>query len=274
MIGCAGSERAATKTPAAAVEDAPKPAEPATVTLTPDVERSLKIRMAVVERREVPRAGTFAGEIVVPAGGASPVTAPVSGTLMVAPGRSPPVSGATVRRGESLVSIRPRPSGRDIIRAAQARTKLPTRDDSASAIVIRSPRDGVVRDARIADGLQVTGGAVLLEVVSVDVLWVRVPIYVSDATTIDRERPASVHGLPAVQGEGGPTRIVSPIIVPPPAEPPTASENYFYELRNGDGAFRPGQKVGVTLQLLGQPGPSAVVPWSAIVHDVKGETWV
>src|SRR5688572_25120000 len=37
MLGCSGSERAATKTPAATVEDAPEPAEPGTVTLTPDV---------------------------------------------------------------------------------------------------------------------------------------------------------------------------------------------------------------------------------------------
>ena len=47
----------------------------------------------------------------------------------------------------------------------------------------------------------------------------------------------------------------------------------FYEVANRDGALRLGQKVGVTIPVRGEE-ESLVVPWSAVVHDVQGGTWV
>ncbi len=47
----------------------------------------------------------------------------------------------------------------------------------------------------------------------------------------------------------------------------------FYELANEGGAFRFGQKVGVSIPLRDSED-SLVVPWSAVTHDVNGGTWV
>jgi multidrug efflux pump subunit AcrA (membrane-fusion protein) len=47
----------------------------------------------------------------------------------------------------------------------------------------------------------------------------------------------------------------------------------FYQVDNHDGAFRPGQRVGVTLPLSGEEA-SLVVPRSALVRDAHGGSWV
>ncbi len=53
------------------------------------------------------------------------------------------------------------------------------------------------------------------------------------------------------------------------------SIDLYYRLDNRAGRIRPGQKVAVTLELRGPAsGQSLVVPWSAVVHDIHGGTWV
>ena len=44
-------------------------------------------------------------------------------------------------------------------------------------------------------------------------------------------------------------------------------------MRNAGGRLRPGQRVSVTLSLTGADQQN-VVPWSAVLHDVHGGTWV
>ena len=60
---------------------------------------------------------------------------------------------------------------------------------------------------------------------------------------------------------------------PPSANPLAATVDAFYELPNADGKLTPGQRLGVTIPLA-DARESLTVPWTAVVFDVQGGTWV
>ena len=67
--------------------------------------------------------------------------------------------------------------------------------------------------------------------------------------------------------------MAKPLDGPRTADPLNTSVDIFYELSNSDGQFRLGQKVSVTLPFK-QDQKSLVIPFSAIVYDIQGGTWV
>ena len=60
---------------------------------------------------------------------------------------------------------------------------------------------------------------------------------------------------------------------PPSANPLAASVDLFYQLDNHNDPLRPGERVAVELPLVTEQR-SLVVPWSAVIFDVNGGTWV
>ncbi|MBI5801393.1 MAG: efflux RND transporter periplasmic adaptor subunit [Verrucomicrobia bacterium] len=95
--------------------DAPKAASPAkvwtliketdlnTVTLTPQAEKRLGVVTVAVERKSVPRTRSFGGEVMVRAGNALIVTAPIAATVS----GSLPQPGTLVKRGQALFKLIP-----------------------------------------------------------------------------------------------------------------------------------------------------------------------
>ncbi len=136
---------------------------------------------------------------------------------------------------------------------------------------IAAPIAGMVLRVHASAGLQVTAGAPLVELADLGRLWVRVPVYVGDLGSIDGSKDARIAGPGAPPGAEG--KGARPVAAPPSAHPGDAAADLFYEVDNADGALRPGQKVGALLPL--KSGEEAlVVPWSAVVHDPHGGTWV
>ncbi|MEJ7811103.1 MAG: HlyD family efflux transporter periplasmic adaptor subunit, partial [Gemmatimonadaceae bacterium] len=120
-----------------------------------------------------------------------------------------------------------------------------------TSLVIASPGAGVIRTLSAAAGQSVAAGAPLAEIVRLDRLWVRVPLYAGDASRITRGAAATVHGL---GGAGsGPVLRALPVAAPPSADAAAASVDLFYEVRGGS-ALRPGERVGVTLPIAGAAG--------------------
>jgi cobalt-zinc-cadmium efflux system membrane fusion protein len=138
------------------------------------------------------------------------------------------------------------------------------------ALVLRAPHDGVLRQVLVSDGQTVAAGAPLFEVTAVADLWVRVPVYAGDLATVDRTTPASVRGL---SGAAGGARVATPVEGPPTSDPVAITCDVFYTLPNADGALRPGERVAVALPLR-DTAEAIVVPWSAVVFDVDGGSWV
>jgi hypothetical protein len=117
----------------------------------------------------------------------------------------------------------------------------------------------------------VSEGVKLLSLEGLDPIWVRVPVYAGDLRDIEASAGAQVQGVGDPPGSPGrPARMVTG---PPSADAAAATVDLFFQATNRDGGLRAGQRVGVVLRLrereLGE-----VVPWSAVVRDMDGGTWI
>jgi multidrug efflux pump subunit AcrA (membrane-fusion protein) len=52
-----------------------------------------------------------------------------------------------------------------------------------------------------------------------------------------------------------------------------SSVDLYFELRNPESLLRPGHRVTVSLPML-DSAEGLVVPWSAVLYDINGGTWV
>lgn len=136
---------------------------------------------------------------------------------------------------------------------------------------ITSPTDGILRNLTATRGQMVTTGTPLFEVVNLDTVWIRVPVYVGQLADIDSTAPAVVGKLGADRAVR--TRDATPITAPPTANALASTVDLYYELSNPDGSLHPGERVGVTIPLAAE-AERLVVPWAAILHDHHGTEWV
>jgi len=139
------------------------------------------------------------------------------------------------------------------------------------AVTLTAPQDGLIQKVFVSPGQTVSAGAALFEVVNLDTIWIRVPVYVGDLSLIDRRQTARIHAINGMPGAK--TRAARPINAPPTANPLNDTADLYFELANTDGSLHPGQKLGVTLSE-NAVAKSLVVPWSAVLHDIHGGTWV
>lgn len=142
---------------------------------------------------------------------------------------------------------------------------------TAAPIAIESPEDGILRAVSALPGQTVPSGAPLFEVIDISTAWVRVPLPVGDIDVVSRSEPALVGQLSAPPGSRLTT--AKPVVAPPSANPLAATVDVFYELANGTAKLFPGQRLGVTIPLA-NAAESLSVPWSALVFDIHGGTWL
>jgi RND family efflux transporter MFP subunit len=143
--------------------------------------------------------------------------------------------------------------------------------NAAGAIRLTSPRAGVLRALYANAGQTVAANAPLFDVVGLDTVWLRVPVFAGDLDAIDRRAPVEVASLGATAGAGG--RTATPIAAPPTADLATAGVDLFYRLANADASLRPGQRVSVRVPLAAG-AEHLVVPRGAVLFDALGGSWV
>ena len=326
---CGGKKGSDVKAAAPAkVANAVKETDLTTLTLTPEAVARLGLETAKAEVRAVPRVLRIGGEIIARPGSKVVGAAPSAGVVLAPKGRSLPLPGTRVARGQAILRLLPLPADKDltgarndldvkqaqfdaasakakraeelikdkatsekaveearaeqaaaeaVLKAARARWQLlsagPTdaAAEDLSTLTLVSPVEGVIERLEVASGQTVPAGTILFEAASLAPVWVRVPVYVGDAASVDSKAPAmiEVFGTPA----GAAAVEAPPVQGPPLSDSGSASSDLYYELLNRDGAFRIGQKVGATLALRGT-ADGLVVPWSAVVFDMHGGAWV
>ena len=142
---------------------------------------------------------------------------------------------------------------------------------SLSTLVLNSPVDGILQRLLVSPGQTVAASTGLFEVVGLNTVWVRVPVYAGDLDDVDVRKPATVRLLGR---EGSPRTFSAKAVAGPPlSDPASASSDLYYELGNGERLFRVGQKVVVSI-IKKAAENTLVIPWSAILYDVNGGTWV
>jgi len=110
-------------------------------------------------------------------------------------------------------------------------------------------------------------------------VWVRVLLTESDLNQVDRGQPALVlslddeddgededDGLEA-EADDGPD-------VDDAEDDDSAEAALYYLVDNSGNRLVPGQRVFIELALSGSGTSQKIVPYAAVIYDVKGETWV
>ncbi|MDC0669442.1 efflux RND transporter periplasmic adaptor subunit [Nannocystis radixulma] len=153
--------------------------------------------------------------------------------------------------------------------AATARLRMIDRAPLASdvATTLRAPMAAIVRQVLVAEEQAVAGGTPLLELVTTDPPWVRVPAGAAELGIVD-ETSAEVTPLAGRAAPVTATRVAGP----PLADPLAGTVDLYFAL-SAAGEFRLGERVGVALATR-REAESLVVPRSAIVHDLHGGAWV
>jgi RND family efflux transporter MFP subunit len=163
------------------------------------------------------------------------------------------------------------------LRAAEERFNVIKKlalDPNASdqtTLTFNAPVKGVLQNLHAQVGQPVPAGAILFDVVELDPIWVRVPVYVGHLEQLATDQPAGVGSL--ADPPGVRVRQARPVPAPPSGDPLAATVFLFYEVDNHERTLRPGQRVGVTLPLRGDEN-SLAVPRSALIRDALGGTWV
>jgi len=138
-------------------------------------------------------------------------------------------------------------------------------------VQIVAPERGIVRTLSATRGQTVTTGTPLFEVVNLDTVWIRVPVYVGQLDQIVTTADAKIGDLKG--GSEADLQTAKPIAAPPSADPLSSTVDLYYELSNRKGTLHPGERIGVTLPLKGD-SESLVVPTAAVLRDIHGTAWV
>ena len=144
--------------------------------------------------------------------------------------------------------------------------------DRMSTLNLQAPISGIIQQVYSTPSQVLANAAPIVDIVSLNPIWVRVPLYAGDETKINRYVPASIRGLSDFAGSS-PSVIAKPVQGPQTSDPLATSINVFYEINNANGDFRPGQKVSVTLPYKGVQS-ALVIPYSAVLYDIYGGTWI
>lgn len=108
------------------------------------------------------------------------------------------------------------------------------------------------------------------EAMPIGAVWVRVPLIEGDLNKIDRNQPALI--LPLVGDDQSPG-LTARVVTQPPVE---AEPALYYAVSSAGHGLTPGQSVRVELTLTngGNGTLRMIVPYSSIIYDVQGQTWV
>lgn len=151
---------------------------------------------------------------------------------------------------------------------ARARTTDATPLLADVAMTVRAPEDGIVRALTVTNGQTVAASAPLLEIVAVETLMVRAPVYAGDLSRLDEATLAHVRALGRAE-----LRIEASLVAGPPTADPLATTVDRWLALQGDGGFAPGERVLVELPLR-DTETLRTVPAASVVVDAQGASWV
>lgn len=135
---------------------------------------------------------------------------------------------------------------------------------------LEAPIDGIVRDVQALPGQPVAPGAPILELIDLDRLWARVSVPIDELGAVRRGSARL-----ALDSDSKPDAWVdvTSVPAPPTAAAASASVDLYFAIDNKSSALSPGMRAVAALPIVGE-SDSLVVPWSSVVHDPGGSSWV
>ncbi len=144
-------------------------------------------------------------------------------------------------------------------------------EGEASELPMTTPIGGIVNRIEVSEGQTIASGAVLFEIVNLDELWIRVPVFVDLIADIQTHEPAKLVSLSGAAIKQSIDAL--PVAAPPTADAITSSADLYYAIDNRELGLRPGQRIGVELAT-GITENSLIVPAGSILYDIYGNAWV
>lgn len=253
---------------------APSASTPATVTretdlviltLKPEAEQRLRLKVVPVERRAVPAMRLFAGEIVRP---------------LAREGGVAPLLGGTLDELLRLADLQLQADNRVLQAQVQVEVAKITFDRAEKMLKAQAGSARAVDESRATLGmaevtLQTANaqreilGAPVGKVANGDRAWVRVAIYSGEVALLDAKADASIRAL----NDAGAGRKARPAAGPPTANAALNTVDRYYELP-ADTTLRAGERVAVEIPTRDSTAEHLVLPFSAVLHDIHGGQWV
>jgi hypothetical protein len=254
---------------------APVPGAPATVTkesdlvivrLSPEAEQRLRLKVVPIEKRAVPVARLFAGEVVVPLGKDG--------------GAAAPVLGGTLEEVLRLAELQTAADGRVLQAQVQVEAAKVALDRAEKVLKAEAGSVRAVDEARVALALAEAAlataraqreilGAPVTRTSGPRRAWVRVAIYSGEVARLDAKASATVRALTTTAAG----QTAKPVSGPATANAAAHTVDWYYELPQ-DRHLRAGERIAVEVLTRDSEAESLVVPFAAVLHDIHGGQWV
>lgn len=258
---CGQGAKDAAAPPPAKTEAVAHEAELLKLTLAPQAQQRLGIATVRVATGATSQVRETSGEVVAPNVAGGVPTGSLSNIAQI--GTSQAVADGEVDRTRAQLRLAQTALNRAAELVREEAGSVRGRDEAAAALATAQAQYRAALEQR-----RLLGPAVA-SLGNQPTLWVRVPVFGTDVTTVVRGANAMVQPL----GLDGAPRGARPVQAPPSANAVAGTVDLYYAIDNRDRAYRVGQRVSVGLPLAGvQSGLS--VPNAAILRDVYGGEWV
>jgi multidrug efflux pump subunit AcrA (membrane-fusion protein) len=231
------------------------------VILTERANERLGIQTTLVSDQAVSRNWVVGGEIVLSKIPAVTITAPNTGIISIPADTVNPESGMGLTSGQVVLRLFP---------------VIASVDGGGGAVDIKAPSNSTLLKMLVSQGQVVEKGQPLFQVANLEEIWVRVTVNESDLSNVDRDQPAYILSLEAddeedSDQEGLEANALDDIEDDDPDEERVA---IYYTIYGAEQSLSLGKRVLVELPLTGNSVTHLVVPYSAVIYDLEGNTWV
>lgn len=256
LTACGKVEEAVTEEPNVVVEHL-EGAEPTRLTLTEDAARRIDVQTEPVGESQMGRTQMTQGEIVAAEDMKKIITAPNAGTILAPVADGIAVTGAggsTSQVGFRLSSIE----------------GLTSAGSAGSSVNMEVPKGMTLIKTLVSAGQFVEAGQPLFEVADTSKVWVMVKMTEAEFNRVDQ----SLYARVLTQDGSAADREAAPATIESGSSKNGNSFQLFYSLDNADHSLSLGQHVQVRLALAGSGAARRVIPYSSVIYDVNGNTWV
>lgn len=232
------------------------------LTLTPQAQQRLGIKLARVGEGRAVAMRQAAGEIVVPPTSAAGIPTSSTSNLPQIASQQVAANGEVARtRAQARLARIALNRAEALVREEAGSVRA--RDEAAAALAAADAALGAALAQRRLLGPSMDSMG------SQSILWVRVPVFGSDMRAVARGTSVTVRPL----GDGGAGRPARPVRTAPSANSVAGTVDLYYALSNRDGLFRVGQRVAIDLPITGTTSGLAI-PSAAVLRDIHGGEWV
>lgn len=237
------------------------------ITLKPEAEQRLRLKVVPVEKRAVPATRLFSGEVVIPlAAEGNPIAPVLGGTLDEILRLADLQAAADGRILQAQVQI-------DAAKIAVERAKKVLNAEAGSVRSVdeaSSALAGAETTMVTAKAQRDLLGAPMGKSGTARRTWVRVAVYSGEAALLDAKASASIHALNTPDA----AHSVKPVAGPLTANTLTSTVDWYYEITPAAVTQRAGERVAVEIPTLNSKTESLVIPFNAVLHDIHGGQWV